>query len=73
MWYSIPESVSVGAGEQKVVTLTQTDTEKTTVSDLRPRTNGDTRNYDGSITFKVGNDELKFNTRLRKARKASKL
>lgn len=73
VWYSIPESVSVGAGEQKVITLTQTSAQKTTVSDLRPRTTGDTRNYDGSITFKIGNDELKFITRLRKARKATKL
>jgi prefoldin subunit 5 len=72
-WYNLPSSIAVGAGEQKTVTLTQGTDQLTTVSDVRPTGYGATRNYDGSITFKIGTDEIKFNTRLRKAQKATKL
>ena len=72
-WYKVPSSVTVAGGEQKTVTLTQGNNELSVVSDVRPTGAGSTRNYDGSITFTIGTDEIKFNTRLRKAKKANKL
>jgi len=72
-WYKVPNSITVPAGQKKTVTLTQGDTEKELASDLNPTGTGSTRNYDGSITFKIGTDEIKFNTRLRKAKNENKL
>jgi hypothetical protein len=72
-WYQVPNSITVTAGQKRTITLTQGAFEKALASALNPRGSGSTRNYDGSITFKIGTDEIKFNTRLRKAKNEKKL
>ena len=72
-WYKVPNSITVPPGQKKTVTLTQGTDERTLASDLNPTSTGSTRNYDGIITFKIGTDEIKFNTRLRKAKNENKL
>jgi len=72
-WYKVANSITVTAGQKRTITLTQDTTQKTLASNLNPRGSGSTRNYDGSITFKIGTDEIKFNTRLRKAKNENKL
>lgn len=79
-WYSInvPGSTQltngkqfvVEGGEQKVITLVANENN---INDRSPTGWGKTRNYDGKLIFKTGNDEIQFTTRLRKARKSSKL
>jgi len=62
--------VSVPAGGQVVVTIKES---MDVIDDKRPTGAGKTRNYDGKVVVTTPSGEVQYTTRLRKARKASKL
>jgi prefoldin subunit 5 len=62
--------VSVPAAGQVVVTIKES---MNVIDDKRPTGWGKTRNYDGKVVVTTPSGEVQYTTRLRKARKASKL
>lgn len=79
-WFSIQISgststprgkqVSIPGGQQVVVTIKEN---MNNIDDKRPTGWGKTRNYDGKVVVTTPSGEVQYTTRLRKARKASKL
>jgi len=62
---------TVKAGETVIITLKPN---KPSINGKKPTGWGKTRNYDAKVVVQIGtNDEIQYNTRLRKARKTSKL
>jgi len=80
-WFSInvPNSTQITGGKQFTVTAGSTvivtlKPNESSINGKRPTGWGKTRNYDAKVVVKIGeNDEIQYNTRLRKARKPSKL
>jgi cell division protein FtsB len=64
------KQVSIPGGQQVVVTIKEN---MNIIDDKRPTGWGKTRNYDGKVVVTTPSGEVQYTTRLRKARKASKL
>jgi hypothetical protein len=62
--------ISIPAGSQVIVTINES---MSVIDDKRPTGSGRTRNYDGKVVVTTPSGEVQYTTRLRKARKSSKL